>query len=157
MSKHFKYLSYVLRHKWFVFVECAKVGLFWRGIVHDLSKFLPSEWFAYAEWFYGGYGCRFNGGMFWQHIEHDKCKERFDLAWLLHLHRNPHHWQFWVCNSLPMPEKYAKEMIADWKGAGRAQGHGNDLLDWYAKNKGKMILHRETRKFVEGQIGWGQL
>ena len=51
--KHFKYASYVLRHKLFVGLECFKVGLFWRGLVHDLSKLRPSEWLPYARHFYG--------------------------------------------------------------------------------------------------------
>ena len=27
MNKHWRYFSYVLRHKWFVFVECCKLGV----------------------------------------------------------------------------------------------------------------------------------
>ena len=46
--KHLKYLCYVLRHKWYVFIECCKLGIPVRGLVHDLSKFRPSEWFPYA-------------------------------------------------------------------------------------------------------------
>lgn len=48
-----------------------------------------------------------------------------------------------------MPEKYLREMIADWIGAGRAQGHGDDVEGWYAKNKENMVLHPETRARLE--------
>lgn len=54
--KHLKYLSYILRHKWYVFVECCKRGIYWRGFMHDMSKFLPSQWFPYVNYFYGKKG-----------------------------------------------------------------------------------------------------
>ena len=47
MAKFFRYLSYVIRHRWFVMIECFKRGLIWRGLTHDLSKFHPSEFFPY--------------------------------------------------------------------------------------------------------------
>ena len=33
--QHFKTIT---RHKWLVFQGCARVGLYWQGITHDLSK-----------------------------------------------------------------------------------------------------------------------
>ena len=32
---------------WYVFVECAKRGILWRGLIHDWSKILPSEFVPY--------------------------------------------------------------------------------------------------------------
>jgi len=141
--KYWKYLKYVLRHKWFVMVECFRMGLIWRGLAHDMSKFLPSEWFPYMENFYG-----------------EKKKYNFSLAWLYHQHRNPHHWQYWILRNdrdkpqvLEMPGKYVKEMLADWKGAGRAIRGGPDnwkeCNKWYNKNKDKMELNDSTRFFIE--------
>jgi len=86
VNMYAKYLWAVLRHKWFVFLECCKLGIPWRGIVHDLSKFLPSEFGPYAYYFYGPYP------------RDDEYKpkyvvEAFNRAWLNHQHRNKHHWQ----------------------------------------------------------------
>jgi hypothetical protein len=160
--KHLRYLSYVLRHKWYVFVECIRVGLWWRGLVHDMSKFLPSEWTPYVMSFYGP----------WSYKERPQWViDGFNEAWLKHQHRNDHHWQYWVLigdvlsplegydpkdNSqcLPMSEACWKEMVADWRGAGRAQGHGNDALPWYTKNKDNMRLHPDTRALVELELGY---
>jgi len=47
-----------------------------------------------------------------------------------------------------MPLKYRKEMLADWRGAGRAQGTP-DTKAWYEKNKYKMQLGELTRKWIE--------
>lgn len=53
MSAHLKYLSYVLRHKWFVLVAGLKTGApLWRLLIHDWSKFLPCEWGPYTRTFY---------------------------------------------------------------------------------------------------------
>ena len=157
MKAHWKYLKYVLRHKWFVFVASWKIGgSMFRAAIHDLSKFMPSEWRPYAYWFYGWYGYAFNGGFLWEHKENAKAHSQFDVAWLLHQHRNRHHWQYWVLQNdtdgtypLPMPTVYVYEMVADWMGAGRAITGKWECGAWYAKNKEKMVLHNETRLLVE--------
>lgn len=148
MKKHLKYLLYIVRHKWYVLLGCVKYGVVWRGITHDLSKLYPSEWFPYVENFFGNA---------------EAVKEQFNQAWNLHKKRNPHHWQNWVRRTedgreliLPMPDKYRKEMLADWIGAGRAKGKGNDLIPWYCENKKKMKLHPETRAWVEKQVFGGK-
>ena len=53
-----------------------------------------------------------------------------------------------IFGALPMPERYIREMIADWRGACRAYGNGN-ILDWYYQNKNKRIMHSDTRRRVE--------
>lgn len=150
--KHLKYASYVLRHRWFVFVECLKLGIIWRGLVHDLSKFLPSEWFPYVNYFNGEWRCK--GDVPKDYKAPKPIEAAFDLAWLKHQHRNPHHWQFWRLREddggtklIPMPPKYVKEMLADWRGAGRAQGF-DKLGPWYEKNHLKIELHRESRDLL---------
>jgi hypothetical protein len=157
--KHFKYLSYVLRHKWFVFVECCKHGIAWRGIIHDASKFLPSEWFPYVENFYGEFGYKYNSPAKWTMPICCKVKSDFDLAWLHHQKRNKHHWQWWILQNdtdgltiIDMPLKYRKEMLADWIGAGIAITGKRDIKEWYFKNKEKIQIHPNTRAWIEQQL-----
>jgi hypothetical protein len=147
-EKYFKYLEYLLKHKWYVFVECCKLGIERQGIIHDASKFDPEEWFAYTENFFG------------DKKGSQEVKNKFGVAWLHHLQNNEHHWEHWRSKEdrgettiLPMPEKYVTEMIADWIGAGKAISGKNDVLDWYAKNKDRMQLHPDTRKLVEAKLG----
>jgi hypothetical protein len=150
---HFKYLSYVTRHKWFVLVAGLRTHApLWRLLIHDWSKFLPSEWFAYANYFYNPpiavtdpYGLR-----------RDKQSRAFDVAWLHHQHANPHHWQHWILREdsgdvkiLEMPEHFVREMIADWMGAGRAITGKWEAGEWYWKNRKKIVLHDSTRRDVE--------
>ena len=156
MNKHLKYLKYLARHKFFVMQECFKVGLWWRGIVHDISKFTPTEWFPYVETFYGEKPSpRDHSGAY----DPLKIGGDFDYAWLSHQHNNPHHWQYWMLRgddgwtkTLPMPHEYRLEMLCDWRGAGRAIKGRDETKDWYAANKEKMVLHPETRAWVEEQL-----
>lgn len=147
---HLKYAQYVFWHKFYVGRECFKYGLYWQGIIHDWSKFTPSEWFPYVKHFY----------IEKRTIEHNTSTGTlFDYAWLYHQRRNPHHWQFWVLIQdenptviLEMPEKYAIEMVCDWTGAGLAQGKP-DIVAWYKKNEAKIKLHPKTREKVEIYLG----
>ncbi len=162
MIKHFKYLSYVLRHKWFVFIECYKMGMLWLGIIHDWSKFLPSEWFPYVEHFHGkGEGIKTGRDETGYYKPTDTGDKAFDFAWLLHQKRNRHHWQWWILPEddggeivMEMPVEYRLEMLCDWFGAGRAQGTP-DVTAWYNKNKDKMRLHPNTRQSIEWAMRGG--
>lgn len=54
---------------------------------------------------------------------------------------------------LPMPDRYRKEMLADWHGAGRAYGNKN-TQQWYSKNHYKIALHQETRRWIEKRLAF---
>lgn len=146
MRRWWSYLKYVLRHKWFVLVAGRRIGApVRRLILHDMSKFLPSEWWPYARTFY-----KEDGGK--QYKEDDG----FNQAWLLHQHRNPHHWQYWLLKTdrgdlvaVEMPKAYAIEMVADWMGAGRAITGKWEAKEWYEKNRSKIALGPKTREFVD--------
>ncbi|KKM13503.1 hypothetical protein LCGC14_1715570 [marine sediment metagenome] len=153
--KYLKYLWYVIRHKYFVFMECVKEGIVWRGIAHDLSKLRPAEFFPYANFFYGNNKPKRDKTGYYKPT--DTGDISFNFAWLLHQKRNRHHWQWWVLPEdegglkiLAMPGNDIREMICDWKGASRAQGHKSGTVpEWYKANKHKMSLHRRTRWLVE--------
>ncbi len=156
MKRHLKYLLYVLNHKRWVWHFCLRYGLIWRGIKHDWTKFTPGEWFPYA-------GYDFSKGVVpkvgYAH-QLDPADLAFNVAWNHHQKANDHHWQYWVLLqdeggtfALPMPDVCRKEMVADWRGAGRAQGFP-DTLDWYTRNKHKMNLHPDTRAWVENELGY---
>jgi hypothetical protein len=54
--------------------------------------------------------------------------------------------------ALPMPDRYRREMLADWRGAGRAYGNP-DTKGWYQKTTDGRVLHPETQKWIEDQLG----
>lgn len=143
---HAKYLRYVLLHKFYVFragLAIRKViGVpeptwrwVWRLLVHDLSKFRPSEWMPYATYFYGDAPVIAFGDarvLLPGAVGPDQAAEitrtrkaKFQAAWLWHIHRNPHHWQHHILHEdsgktfiLVPPAPLAYEMVADWLAAG---------------------------------------
>lgn len=149
LKAHWGYLKYVLRHKWFVFVAGRKTGApLWRLLIHDWSKFTRAEWTPYVHSFYRK---DLRGS--------PAVSDAFDRAWLHHQHVNKHHWQHWLLQEddgdvkcLPMPEKYIREMVADWMGAGRAITGKWDITEWYGKNYGKIRLEHHTRNWVNHLI-----
>lgn len=146
--KHLKYLKYVLIHKWFVFIAGRALGVsLWRIIKHDWSKFTPTEWFAYANYFYTD-----NGDLL-----------KFRKAWLHHIHKNDHHPQHHILindddgtTPLPMTEQQIREMLADWFSAGHTQYLVNedlnkvfpDMLRWWSERGSHYIYHDETRQRI---------
>lgn len=114
---------------------------------HDQSKYSIEEYHPYDAYFYG------NNKSF-------DCVERFNHAWLHHIHCNPHHWQHWILfeddpeNNIPykaleMPKEYVFEMICDWWSFSFNFGNLYEIFDWYNDHKEKMVLHKNTRKLVE--------
>lgn len=158
MKKHWQYLKYVLKHKWYTFLECCKLGVPWLGIIHDWSKFLPSEWFACVNYFHGPQAIP-RRDVTGYYKPTDTGDLAFDFARFLHDKRNRHSWQWWTLPNdkngievFPIPDKYRREMLADWRGAGRAQGTPN-TASWYCANSEKMQLHPETRAWIEERLG----
>ena len=119
------------------------------GFAHDASKSDPEEYDAYDAYFYGGnrsYG-----------VVRD-----FRLAWLRHIHHNPHHWQYWILINddpnegeiiMDMPYNYILEMICDWWAFSWNSGNLNEIFDWYDKRKDYIKLSESTRLSVEVILG----
>jgi len=161
--KHWKYLKYLLKHKWYVAVECWKRGLYLHAITHDLSKLRPSEWFPYARYFYGTYP-------YWNNVKilpyypykwtKEGVSDAFDLAWLKHQKRNKHHWQYWVLHEdsgalklMAIPNKIILQMACDWIGASKAiRGKDARPDEWYKKVKDATMINEYSRKEFEQLI-----
>lgn len=159
IKAHLKYLAKVLRHKYLVFVECCKLGIPVRGICHDCSKFLPSEWFPSVKMYYGSNAQYLyfdeETGLYESTVEYPA----YNMAYLLHQKRNRHHWQWWVLpidggivKVLEMPDKYRREMLADWRAANRAVWSEDRTAQWYEANKDTIQLHPKTRKWLESML-----
>lgn len=91
MLSHLRYFWYVLRHKYFVAIECLRFGLSLKtALLHDWDKLLPAEWFPYVHRFYGK---KDNSAA--------QDKINYKNALWLHLRRNKHHWQYWLMIDVP--------------------------------------------------------
>ena len=112
---------------------------------HDESKHSPAEYEAYDKYFYGG-------------NRSYQVMQDFNYAWLHHLHRNPHHWQYWTLVNdepnegekvLDMPYNYILEMILDWWAFSWSCGNLTEIFKWYDEHKDYIKLSDKTRKTVE--------
>lgn len=148
--KHFKLIT---KHKWYVFKNCMKAGLFWQGLTHDLSKYSPVEFFESVKYFSG------------KRSPIDDCKldKGYSMAWQHHKGRNPHHYEYWVDNfdnggtPLQMPFKYALELVCDYLAAGQAYNKKNfsylGEYEWWLEKKNKeLLMHPQTIHFVDEML-----
>lgn len=151
--RYLRYFLYVLKHKFWVMVACFHFGLYWQGLTHDLSKFRPSEFFPYANFFWGDIKHGRDATGYYKPT--DTGDDGFDKAWFLHQKRNAHHWEYWVfpghngeIKVLDMPQKYLIEMLCDWWGAGKAQKSNTSVKEWFYLSRDKMQLSEQTKNWI---------
>ncbi len=107
--QHFKTIT---DHKWKVLCYCFQSGLYVQGLLHDLSKYSPTEFWEGARYYQGN------------RSPNNKAKEEngYSRAWLHHKGRNKHHFEYWIdydLNSprflagMDMPRKFIAEMVMD--------------------------------------------
>jgi len=154
---HIKYILTVFKHKWWVFQKACALGIPWRGALHDFSKFLPSEYMPRVKTFKKYKDLPLD--LKKENWSPDNEDEEMQLCWLRHYHRNPHHWQWWVTfidngkmKVFPMTDIYRREMLADWFAVSKRPDR-LDIVPWYLQNRDKIILHPETREWVEKKLG----
>lgn len=152
MAKHhiFKHLHTVNKHRFYVFLNCVRCGIPWRGLVHDLSKYSPAEFFPSAKHYNGtkspiGAERREEGG--------------YSSVFIHHTRRNRHHYEYWVDVTtgdivlIPMPFVFALEMCCDMISASKVYNGKNFNrslpLDYFFKVEGKAMIHSATKEFVK--------
>lgn len=113
---------------------------------HDESKDRRDEYIAYDNFFYGTK----------EDIPDWKIKNDFNLAWLLHIHRNQHHWQYWVLIQddkdtalIEIPTIYIIEMICDWWSFSWRSHNLFEIFEWYAKHRDNMLINPKSRSKIE--------
>lgn len=114
---------------------------------HDASKSDPNEYYAYDDYFYNRKSSRTHSVV-----------EDFHMAFLIHMHKNPHHWQYWVLlpdssgepkQAMFMPFEYVIEMICDWFSFSLKNGLIDEIFDFYMERKHHIFLNRVSQEFLE--------
>ena len=143
--KHFKTIT---RHRMIVCRHCFRVGLYWRGLTHDLSKYSWTEFRA--------------GAKYYQGTRSPNTEEReengYSVAWMHHKGRNRHHFEYWtdlspetrIYEPVDMPVKYLCEMVADriaacktYQGAAYTDASPLQYLDRANESR---LVHPQTMK-----------
>ena len=142
--KHFILIS---KHRWVVFKLCCKLGIPWRGLVHDLSKYVPTEFFESVRYYQGNRSP----------IVVAKEDKGYSEAWLHHKGRNKHHSEYWVDRNAPvqtpiMPYKYVAEMLCDklaagivYQGKNWYQGY---QLEYWKKEKERLFMNEKLKDML---------
>lgn len=143
--QHFKLITH---HKWIVFKLCCKVGQPWRGLLHDLSKYSPTEFKEGIQYYVGSHSP----------ITEARKDKGYSEAWLHHKGRNKHHFEYWTdpraLEVTPiMPYPYAVEMICDKLAAsivyqGKSWTKESELSYWEEKEKNIVEMNPKMRDFV---------
>ncbi|MEG1848900.1 MAG: DUF5662 family protein [Lachnospiraceae bacterium] len=150
--KHFKTIT---EHKLLVMQGCFKVGLYKQGLLHDLSKYMPSEFFVGAKYYQGTRSPN----------NAEREAKGYSAAWLHHKGRNKHHYEYWVDYSttqikgsipVPMPTKYIIEMFMDRIAASKVYNKGHytdsDPLNYYNHGSKYALMHEDTRAQLESLL-----
>lgn len=143
----------ITEHKWLVMKNCFRIGLYKQGLLHDLSKYSPTEFLT--------------GVRYYQGTRSPNAAERdekgYSRAWLHHKGRNKHHFEYWIdfskanhgMSGCKMPINYLAEMVMDRIAASRVY-RGKDYTDacaweYYQKERPYLdgVMHPETKKMLE--------
>ncbi len=146
--EHFKTITH---HRWLVRGGCFRVGLYWQGLIHDLSKYSPTEFRA--------------GAVYYQGNRSPNTAEReakgYSEAWMHHKGRNRHHYEYWTdmnratrnYESVPMPRKYLVEMVMDRIAACKVyqaeKYHPGSALEYFMKSRERELMHPQTKRELE--------
>lgn len=154
----FGHIGTVLTHKRHVMHGCFKMGLYWQGITHDMSKFSPTEFIPSVRYYSGTFSPNAT----------DRVLTGVSTSWLHHKGRNKHHFEYWidyipenaesepVLDGCRMPLRYVAEMVADRYAACVAY-HGDkyssaDAWNYYSKGASHLNLDKDTRAVLEAAL-----
>ncbi len=146
--KHFITIS---KHRHKVMVHCFKCGIFFRGLLHDLSKFSFSEFILGAKYYEG------------TRSPNEKERELFGFskAWMHHKGRNMHHFEYWTdlnpatkrYEPVPMPKIYLTEMFCDRVAASKIylgeKYTDSSPLEYFLRGNARQRMHETTADELE--------
>ena len=143
--QHFKTITH---HRRLVRKGCFKVGLYWQGLTHDLSKYTPAEFSV--------------GARYYQGTRSPNAAERelkgYSESWMHHKGRNRHHFEYWTdmnretrrYEAVPMPRRFLAEKVMDRIAACKTyQGEkytDGSALAYFENSAVRELLHPQTRQ-----------
>lgn len=144
----------ITKHRHKVIALCFRAGIPWRGLMHDLSKYTPTE---FRE-----------GARYWQGTRspNEKAREEngFSAAWIHHKGLNRHHFEHWKDYNftshqeepVKMPFIFVLEMFCDRVAAGKIyMGNRYDdsqPLKYFLRAKPHRVIHSETSDLLESWL-----
>lgn len=151
--EHFQTITY---HKKLVRQYCFRVGLYRQGLLHDLSKFSPTEFLVGMKYFQGDRSPN----------NAEREAKGYSSSWLHHKGRNKHHFEYWldytlesdrIIGGMKMPIPFVVEMFMDRIAACRTYQKDayTDASPWeYHKRSQRVnvLMHPETVVLLERML-----
>mgnify|MGYP000245280789 FL=1 len=146
-----RHFATITKHRHKVIAHCAKAGILWQGLRHDLSKYSLWEFVP---------GARYYAGTRSPNVG-ERLDKGYSEAWLHHKGRNRHHFEYWtdynpktrLIEPVKMPLKYVAEMFCDRVAASKIyrgdEYRDTDPLAYFMNSKGIRVIHGETSDFLE--------
>lgn len=142
---HFRTIT---KHRHMVMRHCIRAGIPLQGLLHDLSKYTPTEFIPGARFYQGTRSPN----------EAEREKKGYSEAWMHHKGRNRHHFEYWtdynpatrLMEPQPMPTRYLIEMFCDRVAASKVyRGDAytdSDPLTYYERAAHLHRMHEMTSR-----------
>ncbi len=150
--KWLEHFQTVRHHRALVRAYCFRVGLYWQGLVHDLSKYSPTEFFVGAKYFQGNRSPN----------NAEREAKGYSASWLHHKGRNKHHFEYWidydfkdgkVLGGMEMPVRYVVEMFMDRIAACRVYQKEAytqaSAWEYHKKSRHYHVIHPKSMAILE--------
>lgn len=147
IKNFFLHLHLINKHRWTVFKLSVRAGIPFRGLIHDLSKYSPTEFWESVKYYNGEHSP----------IPTARKTQCYSKAWLHHKGRNKHHPEYWYDSQAPepspiIPYKYVAEMICDKLAAGLVYNGKNwtdsTQKEYWEKNRDKELLNERVKDLL---------
>lgn len=147
----FLHFRTITKHRHKVIAHCARAGIFWQGLLHDLSKYSPTEFIPGARYYQGTRSPN----------EREREAYGYSLAWMHHKGRNRHHFEYWTdynpetrrAEPVKMPLRFVVEMFCDRVAAGKIYGGKSytdrSPLEYFNRGRSRRSIHPETSELLE--------
>lgn len=149
---HFRTIT---SHKLLVMRYCFRIGLYRQGLLHDMSKYMPSEFWIGCSYYQGNRSPN----------NAEREDKGYSAAWMHHKGRNKHHFEYWndytleqgkIMAPVQMPRNYVAEMLMDRIAASRTYEKEkytqHSPLQYFQKGKAKYQMHPKTMRELEGLL-----
>lgn len=147
--KSIRHLHLINKHRFLVFIHCIKLGIFFQGLKHDLSKYSPKEFIPSAKYFKG------NGTPIYMQRRKEGVYSSIAVR---HTKRNKHHYEYWIdiyknnVVLIMMPYKYLLEYVADIISASKVynkKSYNRSLpCEYFSTHSSLSPMHKGTREYV---------
>lgn len=154
--KAWKHFCTITNHKLLVMEGCFRLGLYKQGLLHDMSKYGPTEFLP---------GCKFYQGTMSPNNAERRAKG-YSAAWLHHKGKNKHHLEYWMdyaggdmhgegkaMTGMKMPIRYVVEMFVDRvcasKNYQKEKYTDSSALIYYNNSKDHYLIHPDTQALLE--------